>query len=31
MEAIWKIEEVDFPAFILEADKGHDFFKKALK
>ena len=28
MEAIWKIEVVDFPAFILVDDKGNDFFKK---
>jgi fumarate hydratase class I len=27
MEAIWKIEVIDFPAFILVDDKGHDFFK----
>ena len=27
MEAIWKIEVVDFPAFILVDDKGNDFFK----
>jgi fumarate hydratase class I len=26
MEAIWRIEVVDFPAFILVDDKGHDFF-----
>ena len=26
MEAIWKIEVEDFPAFILVDDKGHDFF-----
>ena len=26
MEAIWKIEAVDFPAFILVDDKGNDFF-----
>ncbi len=26
MEAIWKIEVKDFPAFILVDDKGHDFF-----
>jgi fumarate hydratase class I len=26
MEAIWKIDVVDFPAFILVDDKGHDFF-----
>ena len=28
MEAIWKIEVVDFPAFILTDDKGNDFFGK---
>ena len=27
MEAIWKIEVVDFPAFILVDDKGNDFFE----
>jgi fumarate hydratase class I len=26
MEAIWRIEVEDFPAFILVDDKGHDFF-----
>jgi fumarate hydratase class I len=26
MEAIWKIEVKNFPAFILVDDKGHDFF-----
>jgi fumarate hydratase class I len=26
MEAVWKIEVVDFPAFILVDDKGNDFF-----
>ena len=26
MEAIWKIEVEDFPAFILVDDKGSDFF-----
>ncbi|NDD03302.1 MAG: fumarate hydratase, partial [Proteobacteria bacterium] len=26
MEAIWKIEVKDFPAFIIVDDKGHDFF-----
>ncbi|MBN1949716.1 MAG: fumarate hydratase [Bacteroidales bacterium] len=31
MEAIWKIEVVDFPAFILVDNKGNDFFKVALK
>lgn len=28
MEAIWKIEVEDFPAFILVDNKGNDFFKK---
>jgi fumarate hydratase, class I len=28
MEAIWKIEVVDFPAFILVDDKGNDFYKQ---
>jgi len=28
MEAIWKIEVVDFPAFIVVDDKGNDFFEK---
>lgn len=28
MEAIWKIDVEDFPAFILVDDKGNDFFKK---
>jgi fumarate hydratase class I len=27
MEAIWKIEVEDFPAFILVDNKGHDFFE----
>jgi fumarate hydratase class I len=26
MEAVWKIEVKDFPAFILVDDKGNDFF-----
>jgi fumarate hydratase class I len=26
MEAIWRIEVVDFPAFIIVDDKGNDFF-----
>ena len=26
MEAVWKIEVEDFPAFILVDDKGNDFF-----
>ncbi len=28
MEAIWKIQVVDFPAFILVDDKGNDFFEQ---
>jgi fumarate hydratase class I len=28
MEAIWKIEVEDFPAFIIVDDKGNDFFKQ---
>ena len=28
MEAIWKIEVEDFPAFIIVDDKGNDFFAK---
>jgi len=37
MEAVWKIDVVDFPAFIVVDDKGNDFFadvmqsKKSLK
>ncbi|ADG89777.1 fumarate hydratase class I [Thermobispora bispora] len=27
MEAVWKIEVVDFPAFIVVDDKGNDFFQ----
>ena len=27
MEAVWKIDVVDFPAFIVVDDKGNDFFK----
>ena len=26
MEAVWKIEVQDFPAFIVVDDKGNDFF-----
>jgi fumarate hydratase class I len=29
MEAVWKIEVQDFPAFILVDDKGNDFFTNA--
>jgi fumarate hydratase class I len=28
MEAVWKIEVVDFPAFILVDDKGNDFYRQ---
>ena len=28
LEAVWKIEVVDFPAFILVDDKGNDFYKQ---
>lgn len=28
MEAIWKIEVENFPAFILVDDKGNDFFQQ---
>jgi fumarate hydratase, class I len=28
MEAVWKIDVEDFPAFIVVDDKGNDFFKK---
>ena len=31
MEAIYRIEVVDFPAFILVDDKGNDFFKQLAK
>ncbi|ORC90266.1 fumarate hydratase [Trypanosoma theileri] len=30
MEAVWRIEVVDFPAFIVVDDKGNDFFAKLL-
>jgi fumarate hydratase class I len=31
MEAVWKIEVVDFPAFIVVDDKGNDFFAETAK
>jgi fumarate hydratase class I len=31
MEAVWKIEVVDFPAFIVVDDKGNDFFANVTK
>ncbi|KAG8348582.1 putative Fumarate hydratase (Fumerase) Fumarase C terminus [Trypanosoma vivax] len=30
MEAVWRIEVVDFPAFIVVDDKGNDFFAKPV-
>uniref|UniRef100_A0A0A9WIB1 Fumarate hydratase class I, aerobic n=1 Tax=Lygus hesperus TaxID=30085 RepID=A0A0A9WIB1_LYGHE len=30
MEAVWKIEVVSFPAFIIVDDKGNDMFAKLL-
>ncbi len=30
MEAVWKIDVVDFPAFIVVDDKGNDFFARLL-
>ena len=30
MEAIWKIEVKDFPAFLLVDDKGNNFFDGLL-
>ena len=31
MEAVWKIEVEDFPAFIVVDDKGNDFFSESAK
>jgi fumarate hydratase, class I len=31
MEAVWRIEVVDFPAFIVVDDKGNDFFAETSK
>jgi len=31
MEAIWRIEVVDFPAFIVVDDKGNDFFAETTR
>jgi fumarate hydratase class I len=31
MEAVWKIDVVDFPAFIVVDDKGNDFFAQTMK
>ena len=31
MEAVWRIEVVDFPAFVVVDDKGNDFFEDVAK
>ena len=31
MEAVWKIDVVDFPAFVVVDDKGNDFFADTLR
>ena len=31
MEAVWKIEVEDFPAFVVVDDKGNDFFAETMK
>ncbi len=31
MEAIWRIEVEDFPAFIVTDDKGHDFYAELMR
>jgi fumarate hydratase class I len=31
MEAVWKIEVEDFPAFVVVDDKGNDFFQEVIK
>jgi len=31
MEAVWKIEVEDFPAFVVVDDKGNDFFEEVIK
>jgi fumarate hydratase class I len=31
MEAVWRIEVVDFPAFVVVDDKGNDFFAEVSK
>jgi fumarate hydratase class I len=30
MEAIWRIDAEDFPAFIIIDDKGNDFFQELI-
>jgi fumarate hydratase class I len=31
MEAVWRIEVEDFPAFVVVDDKGNDFFEETLR
>jgi fumarate hydratase class I len=31
MEAVWKIEVKDFPAFIVVDDKGNDFYAETMR
>jgi len=31
MEAVWKIDVVDFPAFVVIDNKGNDFFAETLR
>jgi fumarate hydratase class I len=31
MEAVWKIEVEDFPAFVIVDDKGNDFFAEVSR
>lgn len=31
MEAVWKIDVVEFPAFVVVDDKGNDFFEETLR
>jgi fumarate hydratase class I len=31
MEAVWRIEVADFPAFVVVDDKGNDFFAATSK
>jgi fumarate hydratase class I len=30
MEAVWKIEVENFPAFVVVDDKGNDFFQEVI-
>jgi fumarate hydratase class I len=31
MEAVWRIEVRDFPAFVVVDDKGNDFFAETMQ